>query len=289
MDYQGNIIRPPSEANSILLQVTTGCSHNKCTFCGAYKDKGFSIKPMDVIEKDIIYASQYFQNINRLFLCDGDALIIPYDKLIHIINLINKHLPWLNRISTYANAKSISYKSDEELSKLRNNKLKLFYIGLESGDDEVLSDVVKGKNSQEIILQCKRAKEQGIKISLTILLGLGGISNTKNHAINTGKVISQINPDQFAALSLMLVPGTELYDDKVNGKFELPNKMDLLKELLLIIENTEVEKSLFLSNHASNYLPLRARLPRDKNKIINEIQSAIEGNINLRPEFLRGL
>ena len=289
MHYEGNIIRPPSEANSILLQVTNGCSHNKCTFCGAYKGERFKIKDNVVIEKDIDYAATYFREQKRLFLCDGDALIIKQEKLLWMLREIKAKLPWVNRVGTYANAKSLKRKSLKELEALNRYGLGIIYMGVESGDDETLQHVNKKATSLDLIEQGIKVRKAGIKLSVTVLLGLAGIEKSLMHARKTGEVLSQMNPNYIGALTLMLVPGTLLHDEFKNRKFVLPDQQQMLLELHEMIRFTELNQGLFLANHASNYLPIRARLPRDKDKILGVLKQAIDGNIKLKPEWLRAL
>lgn len=289
MDYIGRIIRPPSEAYSILLQVTTGCSHNKCTFCGAYKDKRFSIKDAATISRDIEIASRTYPDIRRLFLCDGDALIIPHKRLLALLGEINTHLPKLTRIATYASSKAIGMKSDEELSELRNHGLTMLYMGLESGHDEILHRVNKHGNSAAMIAQAHRAKAAGMKLNVTVLLGLGGKSMSKQHARATGRVLSEMAPEQSAALSLMLVPGTELHAEHEAGDFEELTPQQLLMELRIMLEHLHLEKGLFMANHASNHLPLKIRLPGGKDKALAMIDEALAGERSIKPEGLRGL
>jgi len=289
MHYEGHIIRPPSEANSILLQVTVGCSHNKCTFCGAYNEVRFKIKDKAIIEEDIEYASNYFKEQKRLFLCDGDALIIKQEKLLWTLKQIKEKLPWINRVGIYANAKSLKRKSLEELEVLKENGLGIVYMGVESGDDEILLQVNKKATSIDLVEQGVKVRTAGIKLSVTVLLGLGGVANSLRHAQKTGEVLSRMNPNYIGALTLMLVPGTPLYNEHKNGDFNLPDQKQMLMELYEMIRCTELNQGLFLANHASNYLPIRARLPKDKNQVLGVLKEAIDGNIKLKPEWLRAL
>jgi len=289
MHYDGNIIRPPSEANSILLQATVGCSHNKCTFCGAYKGVRFKIKSDDIIFQDIEYASKHFKNYRRLFLCDGDALIIPQKRLLKILAEIKKKLPWINRIGVYANSKSIKMKNIEELKQLKEAGIGIAYMGLESGDDETLKKINKFGDSSLMIDQGRKLRDAGIKLSITVLLGLAGKERSQFHAEKTGMVLSAIDPEYVGALSLMLIPQTPLYEDYEKGLFQLISPMEMLKELRTMIANTNLSMGLFHANHASNYLPIRARLPKDQRSTIELIDRALSGEIALKPEFMRAL
>jgi len=290
MHYEGTCIRPPSEALSILLQVTLGCSHNKCTFCGTYLDKPhFRIKDDDIILSDIMFASKYMKRQNRVFLMDGDAIIIPYDKLMWILDRIREHLPWVKRVGAYAHAKGINSKTPEQLENLRKNGLGIIYLGVESGDDQTLKDIKKGTTAQHLIDMGKRVMDAGIKLSVTVLLGIAGKERSLEHARATGKLLTAMDPDYVGALTLMLVPGTELYEDYVNGKFEMPTERGLLIELREMIANTDMSRGMFFSNHASNYLPLKIRFPGGKENALQLIDRALKGEIGLRPEWARAL
>jgi radical SAM superfamily enzyme YgiQ (UPF0313 family) len=290
MDYEGLIIRPPSEAYSLLLQVTTGCSHNKCTFCGTYRQKKLKIKPLEQIKKDLREASSY-DDVDKVFLCDGDALIIPQPRLEEILKLINDNLTNINRIGTYANAKSILRKSVDELKTLRSLGLKIIYLGVETGNVELLKKINKGVTYEQMITAARRVKEAGIILSVTVILGLGGIEKSIEHARDTAKILTDIDPDYAGALTLMFVPETELYEDYLAGRFVLPDKFGFIRELYLMIAESNFTNCYFTSNHASNYLSVKAYLPREKEKILKMIGSVIqeEDLSRIRPEYLRGL
>lgn len=289
MHYEGMIIRPPSEADSILLQVTLGCSHNKCTFCGTFREKRFDIKKDDIIFEDIEFARQHFKRQNRLFICDGDALVIPQKRLVKILKQIRERLPWVERVGLYANTKGISLKTDGQLAELRSLGVKIAYMGLESGDTQVLKDIRKGATPEKMITMGRRVKQAGIQLSVTVLIGLAGRERSKIHAQETGRVLSAMDPDYVGALSLMLIPGTELHQDHENGDFELITPEEMLEELGVMIASTNLSDGLFHANHASNYLPIRAKLPDDKEKTLNLISQALNGKIDLKPEFMRAL
>lgn len=289
MHYEGMVIRPPSEADSILLQVTVGCSHNKCTFCGTYKSERFKIKPDETIMADIAYAAKHFKRQDRVFICDGDALIVPQKRLMKYFREIEKQLPWVKRVGLYANAKGISMKSPEELEELRDHGLGIVYLGLESGDDQTLKAVNKGAGSEKMIEMGRKIKDAGIKLSVTVLLGLAGPERSRVHAEETGRVLSAMDPDYVGALSLMLIPGTPLHQDYEAGRFELPGSAEMLGELRTMLAATDLSGGLFHANHASNYLPIRAKLPEEKDKTLRMIDDALAGKVALRPEFLRAL
>ncbi len=289
MHYEGNIIRPPSEADSILLQVTVGCSRNKCTFCGTYRGERFKIKSDKIIMADIAFAARYARRQRRVFLCDGDALIIPQARLVKILSAIRDQLPWVTRVGAYANAKSLEMKSPDQLSELRALGLGILYMGLESGDDATLAAINKGADSAKMIAMGRKAAAAGFKLSVTVLLGIAGAARSQAHAEATGKVLSAIDPDYVGALSLMLVPGTPLAADCEEGRFELIGPREMLMELRTMFAHTHLSRGLFHANHASNYLPIKARLPRDREAVLALIDQALAGNVALKPEWLRGL
>ncbi len=289
MHYEGVCIRPPSEAYSILLQVTLGCSHNKCAFCGTYKDKRFSIKDDRIILGDILFASKYMKRQDKVFLMDGDALVIPQKRLMWILDRIKEHLPWVKRVGAYANAKSIRLKSLEELIQLRENGLGILYYGVETGDDERRKEISKGSSAQTCIEMGRKVKQAGIKLSVTVLLGIAGVEGSLEHARATGRLLSEMDPDFVGALTVMLIPGTALHEAFQRGEFTLPDEKALLAELREMILHTHLSRGLFYSNHASNYLPVKARLPKGKQEALDLIDRALQGKIGLRPEWMRAL
>jgi radical SAM superfamily enzyme YgiQ (UPF0313 family) len=289
MHYEGMIIRPPSEANSILLQVTVGCSRNKCTFCGTYQGERFRIKTDDIIQADIAFAEKYCQRQRRVFLCDGDALIIPQKRLVSILSDIKQKLPWVTRVGAYANAKSLKLKTHQELEILRSLGLGILYMGLESGDDVTLKAIQKGALSEEMIRMGQKARQAGFKLSVTVLLGIAGRERSRIHAQETGRVLSAIDPEYVGALSLMLIPGTPLHEDYEAGRFVLIDPDETLQELRTMIDATHLTRGLFHANHASNYLPIRARMPAEKLATLALIDQALAGKIALKPEHLRAL
>ncbi len=290
MDYQGkHIIRPPSEADSIILQVTVGCSHNKCTFCGTYKGERFRLKNEATIEADLDFAARYCRRQNRIFLADGDVLVMPQKKLRQLFVSIKKKLPWVNRVSLYGNEKSIRHKSLDELRELKELGLNRVYMGLESGSDLVLAAIQKGADAAAMIAAAGKIRAAGLYLSVTVLLGIAGHEHSLMHAEKTGTVLSEMRPNQIGILTLMLLENTPLYNLAQTGKFHLPHQYDLLRELRVMIEHLHLEKAQVQSNHASNYLALNARLPRDKQKILDDIDLALAGRTPLKPEILRAL
>jgi radical SAM superfamily enzyme YgiQ (UPF0313 family) len=289
MHHEGLIIRPPSEADSILLQVTLGCTHNACAFCGAYKAKRFAIKPEATVRADIAFAARHCRRIRRVFLCDGDALSIPHDRLVALLVEVRASLPWVARVAAYANARGLRRKTAAELAGLKALGLHTVYMGLESGDEATLAAMNKGVGRAAIVEQAGKLKAAGLRLSLTVILGLAGAERSPEHARATAEALSEIDPDQAAALSLMLVPGTPLFEEHAAGRFVLPGPAALLAELRTLVAQTRLSGGLFFSNHASNYLPLRLRLPRDRDAALLRIDAALAGRVALRPEGMRGL
>lgn len=287
MHYEGNCIRPPPEAYSILLQVTLGCSHNKCTFCGTYKDKPFRIKDNDIILSDILFASKYMRRQDRVFLMDGDALIIPQKRLMWILERIKEHLPWVKRVGAYANTKSITMKSLQELVELRENGLGKLYLGVETGDDEIRKKINKGSSAQHCLEMGKRVKDAGMELTVMVLLGVAGKVKSLDHARATGELLSAMNPSYVAALTVILIPGTPLWEEYERGDFELPDERGLLIEMKEMIAHTNLSGGIFASNHASNYLPVKVRLPEGKQEALDLIDAALRGEIGLKPEWMR--
>jgi radical SAM superfamily enzyme YgiQ (UPF0313 family) len=289
MHYEGAIFRPPSEAESILLQVTIGCSHNQCHFCGAYRGKRFRIQDDAIIRQDIRYAATHLSDIKRVFLCDGDALIIPQPRLLSILEDISTRLPGLQRIGSYANAKSLKRKSLPELIALKEKGLKIIHMGLESGDDETLKAINKWGSAQEIIDQGKKVKEAGITLFVTVIVGLAGKERSAAHAQKTGEALTKMGPDFVGALSLMPVEGTELYATMLSGDFHAITPEQTLQELRTMLTATELPSGTFYANHASNFLPLKVRFPSGKVQALAAIDAALAGQIPLKPEWMRGL
>ncbi|MGD8986238.1 MAG: radical SAM protein [Desulfobacteraceae bacterium] len=289
MHYEGYCIRPPSEAYSILLQVTLGCSHNKCTFCGSYKDKRFTIKDDEIILSDILFASKVMKRQDRVFLMDGDALIIPQKRLMWILDRIREHLPWVRRVGAYGNTKGIKMKSLEQLIELKENGLGILYLGVETGDAELRKKINKGSSVQTCIEMGRKVRDAGMKLSVTVLLGIAGREGSLEHARATGELLSAMDPNYVGALTVMLIPGTPLYEEHRKGEFQLPDEKELLQELREMIAHTNLSRGLFFSNHASNYLPVKAKLPKGKQEALDLIDAALKGDVGLRPEWMRAL
>lgn len=291
VDYVGRIFRPPSEANSFLLQVTIGCSHNRCVYCDMYRDKQFRPKPMDTVFADIEEARRLGPRFERVFLCDGDALILSTKKLLPILEAIAEKLPWVTRVGTYGDTRSIGRKSPDELAALRNAGLGIVYHGMESGDPEVLERIDKGGTRDESIACARKLTEAGIAHSVMVLLGVGGRDLSEQHAANTARTLSEMDPAYVGALTTTVVPGTPLAQMQASGAFELPSKFRMLEELREIVAGVELSDCRFSANHASNYLPVRCTLPRDKAAVLDALDAVIaDGDERrLKPESLRAL
>jgi radical SAM superfamily enzyme YgiQ (UPF0313 family) len=289
MKYEGMIFRPPSEADSLILQVTVGCSYNRCSFCGAYQEKRFRIKSFEEIKEDIDEVSPH--RIRRVFLADGDALSIPQKGLVRILSYLKERLKGVERVGIYANARDILQKDPEELKVLKDLGLGILYLGLESGDPEVLKRIKKNATVDQLIRAGKRVKESEIVLSVTVILGIGGVEGSQRHAAETGKVLSEIDPDYVGALSLMIVPGTPIEKEIETGNLVLPTPFGLIQELETMIKNCQFTHCLFASNHASNYLPLRVQMPEQKEETLKRIREVLRTKNPdlLRPEYLRAL
>ena len=292
MDYVGRIFRPPSEARSLLLQVTIGCSHNRCTYCDMYRDKRFSAKPWDVVQRDIAEASAMGPgHFKRVFLCDGDALILSTSKLRRILEAIKQQMPWVERVGVYGDTRSVGRKTIEELTALRQAGLGIVYHGMETGSDAVLEHIDKGGTRQEAIATAEKLRQAGIAHSVMVLLGVGGRRFSAAHARDTGTALSAMNPDYIGVLTTTVVPGTPLHEEQAQGRFELPGQFELLEELRTIVAGLDVSDCRFSCNHASNYLPLTAPLPDGREALLKLLDKVLkERRLDwLKPEYLRGL
>lgn len=289
-EYDGIIIRPPSEADSLILQYTIGCSHNQCIFCPAYKEKQFRIKSLPEMEQDILDSLPEHRDTRRIFVADGDALAAPTRDLLSLFALLKQHFPRLQRIGMYANAGNIQAKSAAELAQLREQGLGILYLGVETGDDNLLAWMRKGVTAKEMVEAGRRVKEAGIKLSVTVLLGIGGKSWSREHAQATGRLLTEIRPDYVGALTTMVVRDTPLYKIEQTGDFKMPDTFGLLDELAEMLEHTEM-RGVFFANHASNYLPIQVRMPAQRDAAIGMIRefSQKRDATLLKPEWLRGL
>lgn len=289
MNYEGTVYRPPSEASSLIVQVTIGCSHNSCTFCSMYRSKQFRIKDVSRIKDELREFRQMYRTVKRIFLADGDAFILKTDDLMDILNEIKTLFPECERVSSYATPKDILNKSQEEIKKLQENGLKLLYMGIESGSDKILLQINKGVTAKEIVVAGQKAIEAGMQLSVTLISGIGGTVNYRDHAIDSAKVISEINPHYVGLLTLMVEEDTEMYDKIKSSEMILLSPKEVMLETYEFISNLEVSDCLFRSNHASNYVPLGGNLNRDKEKMLKELQTYLSDEADFKDERYRAL
>lgn len=291
MFYEGAIYRPPSEAGSLILQITVGCRHNTCTFCSVYKEKHFRVKSPHEIHEIIAEATRYYPQADRIFLADGDALTVETSLLIDILDSLYKSFPRLQRVGIYGGAKDILAKNMDELEKLKEHGLSIVYLGVESGSPRILKAVHKGVTPEETIAAGQKIMASGLTLSCTVILGLGGKEYSQEHAIETARVISAIDPHFMAPLTLMLEPLAPISRAVQKGEFQLVTPLESLAELQTMVNHLELTQCVFRSNHASNYLPLRARLPEEKEALLQTIEEILSKNQvgRLRPESMRAL
>jgi len=290
--YEGSIWRPPSEARSLILQATVGCSHNACIFCVSYKKKEYRVRGADEVKSDLdSLPDSYKRRVQRVFLADGNALAIPTDDLIDTLNILKPELPSLKRIGVYGYAKDVRDKSVDDLRRIKDAGLGIVYLGLETGDDELLRWSRKGVDSEENIKACRKIREVGIPLSLTIILGLGGREQSEQHAHATARVLNEIDPEYVGALTLMTPPGTRINEMVQTQEFVPMSPMEILNELKVLVEGLDLSNCVFRTNHASNYLPIRGTLNADKEAILKVLRNTItnEDTSKLRPSYLRGL
>ncbi len=289
MNYHMPLFRPPSEAESLILQVTLGCSHNRCTFCSMYRTKRFRPRAQAELEGEIREARDLMgQDVRRIFLADGDALCLSADRLNRLLDPINRAFPRLQRISAYANARDVLRKSNHELERLVEGKLRLLYMGLESGDPETLNRVEKGASPDEIVEAVNRAQSAGMTVSVMVLIGLGGRERSLEHARASAEAINRMSPTFTALLTYTPVPGTPFHDDLEAGRADLPTPEGSLTEIHQFLSGLTCA-TIFSCNHASNYLPLRGKLPGGKERMLELLSAAMRGEVPLKPEFMRGL
>jgi len=289
MRYFGRVFRPPSEAYSLIVQVTYGCSHNTCAFCSMYKEKKFRLRPLEEILEDFQMARARYRNVDKVFLADGDALVRRAEELYVILDTIRELFPECKRVTSYASPSSIRIRTEEELRTLREKGLTMVYMGLESGCDEVLKLMRKGHMSAEIVEMGQKVRRCGIALSVTAITGLGGPELLEKHAIETAEAFNAMNPEYIGMLTLMVEEETPLYDWVQNGSFKLLNQQQVLEETRLLVEKLDSPGSVFRMNHASNYLVLRGTLNGDQAAMLAEIDRAEADMSRLRPEAWRGL
>ena len=290
MRYEGSIYRPPSEAYSLLIQVTIGCSHNTCTFCTMFKDKKFRVRPIEEVFEDLEMARRAYPVVEKIFLCDGDALCLSNEKLMRILTRIAELFPECKRVSVYGTARDINRKSDEELKELLDAGMEMIYMGAESGSQEVLDKIHKDVTDREQIDAVKKAENVGIKTSVTFISGLAGLEGWENHAIETGKMITEMNASYASLLTLMLDPAAPIMKDIESGEMTLLTPEQVVGETYLLLENAMPKKScVFRSNHASNYISLRGNLPEDRQRMLAQLKVAMENTGLLKDERFRML
>lgn len=290
MQYEGAIYRPPSEAASYILQATVGCSWNACTYCSMYRDKSFRVRNIHETLDDIQTAADtYGPEIKKVFVADGDGLVMDLDHWERILTACGAAFPGLRRVSTYATAINILEKSSEELARLRELGLSLLYIGPESGDDVTLKRIAKGASFRDHVDAARRAHEAGMKMSVIFLLGAGGVERSGEHARASAKLASEMDPRFISLLTLTVIPGTPIATLESRGRFVLPNVNGLLQETREFVAEASPTDAIFRTNHASNYVPLAGRLPRDRDRLVEVLDRAIGGDVALRPEWARGL
>ena len=290
MRYEGKIYRPPSEADSYILQATIGCSWNHCTYCDMYRDKAFRVRDLDETLADIRTAAKSFgENVTKVFVADGDALVLDLHHWEAILPACHDAFPRMKRVSAYATAVNINEKSDAELKRLRELGLSLLYMGPETGDDVTFKRIAKGSNFDQHVEAARRAHEAGMKVSAIFLLGAGGTERSREHAEGSARLISAMDPEFVSALTLTIIPGTPIAKMQAAGKFTLPSVTRMLEELRTMVAAASPTDAIFRTNHASNYLPLAGRLPQDRDSIVEALDKALSGEIALRPEWSRGL
>lgn len=290
MRYEGMIYRPPSEAYSLIVQVTIGCSHNKCTFCNMFREKKFRVRNVQEVLEDLDNARRYYSRVGRIFLADGDALVLTNEKLMVILEHINKNFPECERVSIYGTPQDVLRKSHEELVELRENGIEIIYIGAESGSDKILKDICKGATRAELIEAVQKIEAAGIKASVTFISGMGGKENWEEHAIETGTMISEMQPSYVGLLTLMVERDVPLYQKIESGEFQLLTAEEVMAESLLMLKHINVDKKcVFRANHASNYVSLKGDLPDDKEDMMKLLRHAMENKNMFKDDRFRML
>ena len=286
--YKGKVYRPPSEAYSLIIQVTYGCSHNRCAFCDMYDDKHFSMRPMEEIREDFELARRVYRRVERVFLADGDALMRKTDDLVQILGLIYGLFPECQRVTCYASPTSLQIKTEEELRLLREKGLKMVYMGLESGCDAVLERMDKGHTAAQIIAAGQKARRSGLQLSVTAISGLGSRELWREHAVETAQAFNAMNPEYIGLLTLMVEPGTPLEKWVREGSFYVLKPVEVMQEMELFLQHIDSPGSVFRMNHASNYLTLKGTLNQDRERLLQQVRQGLAGR-GLKDEFLRGL
>jgi radical SAM superfamily enzyme YgiQ (UPF0313 family) len=273
------LFRPPAEANSLILQVDRGCPHNRCTFCGMYRDTTYRRRPMEEVRALIAHEGRRDRRARRVFLADGDVMRRPASELLDMLSLLGEELPRLTRISLYANGRSISSKPAHELEALRAAKLHTLYMGLESGDETILRHCRKGETADGMVKAGIAAQAAGLRMSVMVLLGLGGVEQSTRHVEGTVAALNRMQPRLLSALRVVPVDGTELHEDFVHGRFRQLSEAGVVRELRQLIAGLELTGTVFRANHASNVVPLEARLPHDKDRVLSELDGLLASGV----------
>ncbi len=285
--YEGRVFRPPSEAYSLIVQATIGCSHNRCTFCDMYKEKRFRVRRLEEVKADFDLARAAYRRVDRIFLADGDALMCPAAHLAEILRYIREKFPECERVTSYGSPKSILVKTQEELNELHELGLEMVYLGLESGSDEVLRRGNKGETAAEIVRAGQMVKAAGMKLSVTAIAGLGSLERSEEHAVQTARALSEMKPEYIGLLTLLFELPTPLMRDWEEGRFYLMEPVEIAAETLTLLENIDSEGSVFRANHASNYVNLAGTLNRDRESMCARLREALAGKVRFRSEAFR--
>lgn len=290
MRYEGNIFRPPSEAYSLIIQVTIGCAHNKCTFCSMFKDKKFRVRDVNEILEDLDMARRTYRHVEKIFLADGDALCLTNSKLLIILDRIKKLFPECKRVGVYGSPQDVLMKKPEELIELHQNGIGIIYIGAESGSNQVLQDIQKGVSRAQMIEAVQKIEASGIQASVTFISGLAGPERWEEHALETASMISEMQPSYVGLLTLMVDPAAPIYDEIQAGRFKILSAEEVLAETMLMLKNINVKRNcVFRSNHASNYVSLKGELPADKDRMVNQLRAALQNTSLIKDERFRAL
>jgi len=290
MDYEGMVYRPPSEAYSLIVQVTIGCAYNKCTFCSMFKEKTFRVRKFEEVKADLQEARRLYSKVGRIFLADGDALCLANNKLLNILNEIKTLFPECERVGIYGSARDVLNKTSNELLELRDAGLGIVYLGAESGSQKILTMINKNATRQELISSVRNLEDAGILSSVTFISGMGGKALWQEHALETASMINQMQPYYASVLTLMVEPVAPIYKDIQDGTFQLLSPTEVMDEMELMMQNINVTKPcVFRSNHASNYLSLKGDLPKDKECMLKQIRAAKGNSALLKEEYFRAL
>lgn len=287
IEYEGRVFRPPSEAYSLIVQVTIGCSHNKCTFCDMYKEKQFRVRPLEAVKRDFDEARRMYRRVDRIFLADGDALMCRAEHMAEILRYIKKLFPECERVTSYGSPKSVLVKTQAELDELHALGLDMIYLGLESGSDTVLARINKGETADEIVRAGLMVKAAGMKLSVTCIAGLGSTELSEEHAVKTAEALSRMKPEYIGLLTLLFELPTPLMRDWQEGRFYLMNPIEIAQETLVLLEHIDCEGSVFRANHASNYVNLAGTLNADREAMCEKLRAALEGKVRFKSEAFR--